>query len=355
MNQRFSAAIALDSLAHEMWRSVLSHMVAIRVVNADALQHQCDVLVLKYAQAWYGLDEAVMRLLVKDGVSAVQFSPGPQDTALIDTANRLAARIALFVGTEPLGHFDYKDIRSFGRRALERSADDSSFRHIALTMHGGGFGLDEREAFVSLVAGLLDAVRSGVASPNLELLTVVERDQRRCTRLASLLDELVPGGQVGSSAPEAPESEAEERLRSAGYESASKPHVFVAMPFGEAFSDLYHYGISGAVNSVGLLCERADLIAFTGDILEKVKRRISAADLVVADLTGANANVYLEVGYAWGRGIPTVLVVDSGDELKFDVRGQRCLRYENIRDLEATLSNELALLGYGSTNKKDAW
>lgn len=324
-------------------------MVTIKVVNHDALTYRCDVLVLKHAQAWYGLDEAVMRLLVEDGVRAVHFSPKPQDTALIDTANRLGAQRALFVGTEPLGVFDYKAVRSFGRRALIRLAEVPGIRHVALTMHGGGFGLDEREAFSSLVAGLLDAVRSEQVSPTLELLTVVERDERRCRRLSELLDKLAPNGQLGALGSAAAEPEAEEQLRSAGYESASKPHVFVAMPFGEEFSDTYHYGISGAVNAVGLLCERADLIAFTGDILDKVKNRISEAELVVADLTGANPNVYLEVGYAWGKGIVTILLVEEGDDLKFDVRGQRCLRYASIRDLEQTLTKELSLLGYGGT------
>jgi hypothetical protein len=46
-----------------------------------------------------------------------------------------------------------------------------------------------------------------------------------------------------------------------------------------------------------------------------------------ADLSDANPNVYLEVGYAWGRGRPTLLVVRDSSHLKFDVQGQRCLIY----------------------------
>ncbi|HSK79131.1 MAG TPA: hypothetical protein VLQ45_21945, partial [Thermoanaerobaculia bacterium] len=66
--------------------------------------------------------------------------------------------------------------------------------------------------------------------------------------------------------------------------------------------------------------------------------------LIVADLTGDNANVYLEVGYAWGRGRPTLLIARSSDDLKFDVRGQRCIIYENIVDLSKRLSNDLKTL-----------
>jgi hypothetical protein len=81
--------------------------------------------------------------------------------------------------------------------------------------------------------------------------------------------------------------------------------------------------------------------------LDRVKNRIDTAALIVADLTGANANVYLEVGYAWGRGRPTLLIARSGDDLKFDVRGHRCIIYENIVDLSKKLSNDLKALATG--------
>jgi hypothetical protein len=122
-----------------------------------------------------------------------------------------------------------------------------------------------------------------------------------------------------------------ERLRSAGYSSSSKQHIFVAMPFKKEMNDHYHYGIQGAVHAAGFLCERADLSSFTGDVVQWVRDRIRTAKLVVADLTDGNPNVYLEVGYAWGCNVPTVLLVKDTKDLKFDVRSQRCLAYENIR------------------------
>ena len=116
------------------------------------------------------------------------------------------------------------------------------------------------------------------------------------------------------------------------------------MPFAAEYADRFHYGISGAVHAAGFLCERADLAPFTGDVIAWVKERIDNAALVVADLTTANPNVYLEVGYAWGRGVNTVLIVSHGDELKFDVRSQRCLIFRSIRHLEELLTTELTSL-----------
>lgn len=120
-----------------------------------------------------------------------------------------------------------------------------------------------------------------------------------------------------------------------------KPHVFVAMPFAQEFDDVFHYAIQTSVNGAGYLCERADVSAFTGDVMERVKRRIKTAELVIADLTGSNPNVHLEVGYAWGCGKPTVLVTRRVEDLNFDTKGQRCLAYKTIRDLENQLRTEL--------------
>jgi hypothetical protein len=92
------------------------------------------------------------------------------------------------------------------------------------------------------------------------------------------------------------------------------------------------------------LCERVDLDVFTGDIVDRIKSRIETANLVVADLTGANANVYLEVGYAWGRNVKTLLLCRNPDELKFDVKGQRCVIYASINDLRKKLAAELRVL-----------
>jgi hypothetical protein len=61
-------------------------------------------------------------------------------------------------------------------------------------------------------------------------------------------------------------------------------------------------------------------------------------------LTDANPNVYLEVGYAWGVGVPTVLLVSDPDHLKFDAKGQRSLVYKNITELKSKLRKELKQL-----------
>jgi hypothetical protein len=319
--------------------------VDIKVESGDVLAVPADVLVLKYAQALYGVDAAVVRALRTAG-GRVSL-PKPQSFRLVGSVPAIAATRLLFVGVPPLRDFGYRAIRDFARDALSILAREMpQARHVTLTVHGPGYGLDEVEAFEAEVAGLVDAVRGGDFPRALERITIIECVKRRARRLEEALGDLLPDGAVTqagvSSRPE--RIATDEKLRSAGYASDTKAHVFVAMPFKDEMDDVYHYGIQSAVHAAGLLCERADLSSFTGDVLEWVKLRVRSALLVVADLTDANPNVYLEVGFAWGAGVPTVLVVRDADHLKFDVRGQRCLVYRKIKELEDSLTAELRSL-----------
>jgi hypothetical protein len=312
--------------------------LAIRVEQADALTYPTDLLVLKYAQNLYGVDSQVVARL---RISADRLPVEGMHTLV--ESHGIAAQATLFIGVAPLERFSYREIREFAHRALMvAGAVRPKAREVGLTLHGTGFGLDESEAFESELAGIVDAVMSGSFPVGLRTVTFLELDGRRAARLRRVLDSLLPGSLLRTDRRRANAGQATaERLRSVGYDSDTKDHAFVAMPFDESFQDTFHYGIMPAVRQAGLICERIDELTFTGDVIPRMKERIDAARIVVADLTDANPNVYLEVGYAWGRKVPTVLICHHATELKFDVRGQRCLIYRSIRDLEQKLTNEI--------------
>lgn len=75
--------------------------------------------------------------------------------------------------------------------------------------------------------------------------------------------------------------------------------------------------------------------------MDAMLKKIESAVVVIADLTGTNENVFLEVGYAWGKGKPTILLARQDVDLPFDVQGHKCLKYESIKDLEDKLTGEL--------------
>lgn len=322
----------------------MNRSLKLSVVAGDAFAFEGDVLVLKYAQQLYGLDRAVHARLQQTGT--IPALPIVDEDVIVETRGAMQVASIQFVGVKPLRQFNYSEIRDFARRSLVSLAQKKpTARHVAFTIHGPGYGLDEMEAFESEVAGIVEAVTGGAFPQSIESITFIESDQGRADRLTKSLKRLFPMGNLpidgyGSISALTPESQ--DTLRTVGYSSAGKPHVFVAMPFAAEMDDIYHYGIQGAANAAGLLCERADLSVFTGDVMEWVKARISSAKLVVADLSSANPNVYLEVGYAWGCRVPTVLLVREANDLKFDVKGQRCIVYKSIKQLEESLCIELA-------------
>jgi len=296
--------------------------VEIRVLKGDALEISADVLVLKYAQALHGVDRFVVGQLEASGSAVRNNLPKPDGYKLIETGGHLAAKSVLFVGVVALDSFGYEAIRAFSKRALTslRGAKTAA-SHIAFTLHGTNYGLDESEAFRAELAGILDAVESQDCPSGIERVTFIERDAGRARRLQTLLDAIFPWQttMVGLERLSVATDEIEQ-LQTAGATSTTKPHIFVAMPFAPEFDDRFHYGIQRAVNAAGYLCERADLATFTGDVLAWVKDRIATAHFLIADLSSANPNVYLEVGYAWGKGIPTVLLARDVAELHFDVK-----------------------------------
>jgi len=319
--------------------------IKINVVQGDAFTIEADVLGMKYAQQAHGLDRDVIRELSLKDIDTESKLPKLWGFYFTKSLEVVSASHVIFIGTPTLREFGYKEIREFGRKLVASLASSKpDAKKLVLTIHGPGYGLDEIEAFESQLAGIVDSISSDDYPEELVEIVFVERSLGRAKRLSIFLQSLFPENVIPTPKTggiKSLKAESTESLRSAGYESESKKKIFVAMPFAQEFDDIFHYGIQGAVNSAGYLCERADLESFTGDVMEWVKKRIESAELVIADLSSANPNVYLEVGYAWGKGKNTVLIIDDTKQLKFDTRGQRCIPYKRIKDLEESLTTEL--------------
>ena len=330
----------------------MSTVLELVLETGDIAETQADVALFKYAQRFYGAAGAMARRLEAAGIPLSQLEASQGQHRFVETRGALAAPLALFVGTVRLGDFGYHEIRQFAVRALKALEPRESLRHVATTVHGPNYGLDEDEAALALVGGLVEAFQRGSGPQSLQRISVVELDMGRAQRLRKALErglggtpgvQVLPGGggfrvQRMSAFVQAPP------LATAGTVSMDKPHAFVAMAFAPELEDTYHYGIQGPVRAAGLLCERVDQAAFDGPIIQRIKERIETAKVVIADLSMANPNVYLEVGYAWGRGRPTVLLVRDVKELRFDVASYRCIIYRSIRELESLLTRELERL-----------
>lgn len=123
----------------------------------------------------------------------------------------------------------------------------------------------------------------------------------------------------------------------------SQIFAFVLMPFDKAFDDIYKIGIKETANSLKILAERVDEQIFREGILERIYRQIELADLIVADMTGQNPNVFYEVGYAHAKGKLCILLTQNANDIPFDLKHHRHIVYGNsIGDLRNLLAGEMA-------------
>src|SRR3990167_4710279 len=103
--------------------------------------------------------------------------------------------------------------------------------------------------------------------------------------------------------------------------------AFVLMPFKEDLKEVYDFLISDSLSQAGYKPTRADDIKSQSNILEDIIQSIAHSDLIVADLTGANANVYYELGIAHALQRKVILMTQEISELPFDLRSYRVISY----------------------------
>lgn len=141
-------------------------------------------------------------------------------------------------------------------------------------------------------------------------------------------------------------SHAEEALNNEYKDAAHSPSkqkkIFVVMPFAAEFEDVYILGIREVAEKLNLIVERADNVEHNKDILEIIQDRIQTCDVVVADTTNSNPNVFYEVGYAHGVEQPTILVCRKGETLPFDIQSKNIILYSSIVELRERLGKRLS-------------
>ena len=106
---------------------------------------------------------------------------------------------------------------------------------------------------------------------------------------------------------------------------------FVMMPFGQWFDRYYQEIYSPAIKEAGFEPLRADELFSTGTVVEQIWEQVEKAPVLLADLTGKNANVFYELGLAHAARKPVVLTAETIDDVPFDLRHLRIIIY-NIRE-----------------------
>lgn len=121
-----------------------------------------------------------------------------------------------------------------------------------------------------------------------------------------------------------------------------KNRCFMLMPFSSEFD--YIYGmIKRDLNDNGLICNRADEIAGSKPILNKILTEILKSRYIIADLTNYNPNVFYELGIAHSfKDAQNILMIkQKSSKIPFDLSHLTYIEYDsdNLRFLIATIRN----------------
>lgn len=109
-----------------------------------------------------------------------------------------------------------------------------------------------------------------------------------------------------------------------------KLKAFVIMDFSDKFKYIYTEVIKPVCNELDIECFRADEYNYPGSIIKDILDSIRDSDLIIADITPDNANVYFEIGYAYALGKNPVLLMDKERKnLPFDISSFRIIMYNN--------------------------
>ena len=138
---------------------------------------------------------------------------------------------------------------------------------------------------------------------------------------------------------------------------------FVISPIGEEGSDtrsnadkLFKY----VIKPVCEVCEfepiRVDKLNDANSITQTIIEQLETADLVIADMTGHNPNVFYEMGYRARTKKPMIHLRKKGETLPFDVNTIRTLEYDltdldSVEEVKERLKKTTETFTYAESNE----
>jgi hypothetical protein len=115
----------------------------------------------------------------------------------------------------------------------------------------------------------------------------------------------------------------------------SERTCFVISPIGPDGSDIrkwadqtFKHLIEPVVEECGFSPTRADKEARAGIITTHIIQRLVTSDLVIADLTTRNPNVFYELAVRHVTRKPLVQIIREDEDIPFDVQGMRTVKFQ---------------------------
>jgi len=116
--------------------------------------------------------------------------------------------------------------------------------------------------------------------------------------------------------------------------------IFVLTPFSDDEKETYQV-IKSVCSEAGFIVTRGDEHRAEGDILPQIVGGIISSEIVIANISSRNANVFFELGIAMALGKPTLLISDTLSDVPFDIQNRRIIVFKGFSDLHRKLTSAL--------------
>jgi hypothetical protein len=133
---------------------------------------------------------------------------------------------------------------------------------------------------------------------------------------------------------------------------ARAPECFVIGPIGDPGTEtntranqFFRYLVAPVAEEFGYKAVRGDQLSRPGIISTQLIQHVADADLVVADLTDHNPNVFYELAVRHAMQRPLVQFIDRAQRLPFDIAGMRTIFFD-IHDLDSVEDARSQFRGY---------
>jgi len=113
-----------------------------------------------------------------------------------------------------------------------------------------------------------------------------------------------------------------------GYPERTDTDVFVIMPFNERFKPVYDDHIKRVCRNMSLHCKRADDIFSPQVVMKNIWSFIYNTKVLICDCTDKNPNVFYELGVAHTIGKNVILLTQNEDDIPFDIKYLRYIKYD---------------------------
>jgi hypothetical protein len=135
---------------------------------------------------------------------------------------------------------------------------------------------------------------------------------------------------------------------------------FVISPIGEPGSNTRSHAdkvltllVEPAMKALGIEPIRADRLDKPGRITNQMFTEIFKADLCISVLTGHNPNVFYELAIAQSINKPVIVLITKEEELPFDIKDLRCIKYDLENDSLQTHVN--TIIKFAKSFEENNW